>query len=76
LTIIRHGAEVFRRKVEDISGLGIGSLLGFNVAYVSLLRENVSAVAPTSEHQRTNARIGSTSCEYDWNRPYGSPGPL
>jgi hypothetical protein len=35
LTIIRHGADVLGHKVEDISGLGISSLLGFNVDYGS-----------------------------------------
>jgi len=28
------------------------------------LGENVSAVVPTSEHQRINAETGSTSCDY------------
>ena len=52
--------------VENAWDGGFGSWLG----------ENVSAVAATGEDQRTNAEIGSTLCDYGWNRPYGSPVPL
>jgi len=48
---------VIRSSVPDASHVGNGSWLG----------ENVSAVVPTSEHQRIKAETGSTSCDYRWN---------
>jgi hypothetical protein len=37
------------------------------VRFGSWLGENVSAVVPTSEHQRVSAEKGLTSCDYGWN---------
>jgi hypothetical protein len=57
LCSVERETQLYRAHQQQGQEVGCGSWLG----------ENVSAVVPTSEHQRVSAEKGLTSCDYGWN---------